>query len=216
LPNQASARCERLDSVVTLRRATRHLQAADPVLRRLIEAEGPCRLRPNRAGSSFDYLVRVILRQQISGYAADAIEGRLRARFGARLLPSQVLAASDATLRSLGLSRQKTGYLRDLSQKALDGLPLGTLSRRTDEGVIEALTTVRGIGRWTAEMLLMFRLGRPDVLPVDDYGIRKAMQVAYRMRALPKPDRMRRIAEAWRPYRTVACWYLWRSLDAPK
>jgi len=214
LPNQASARRERLDSSATLRRATRQLQAADPVLRRLIEAEGPCRLRPNRAGSSFDYLVRVILRQQISGYAADAIEGRLRARFGARLLPSQVLGASDATLRSLGLSRQKIGYLRDLSQKAADGLPLGNLSRRTDEGVIEALTTVRGIGRWTAEMLLMFRLGRPDVLPVDDYGIRKAMQVAYRMRALPKPDRMRRIAERWRPYRTVACWYLWRSLDA--
>jgi len=214
LANQASARSERLASAATRRRATRHLRAADPVLRRLIEAEGPCRLRPNRNGSTFDYLVRVILRQQISGYAADAIEARIRERFGRHLDPEDLLRADEAALRALGLSRQKISYVRDLSRKALDGHPLETLSRRSDEGVIETLTTIRGVGRWTAEMLLMFRLGRLDVLPVDDYGIRKAMQKAYRMRALPKPDRMRRIAEAWRPYRTVACWYLWRSLDA--
>jgi 3-methyladenine DNA glycosylase/8-oxoguanine DNA glycosylase len=184
------------------------------VLRRLIDAEGPCRLRVQRAGSGFDYLMRAILRQQISGHAANAIEARIRARFGPRLRPSQVLGADDATLRGLGLSRQKIGYLRDLSRKALDGLPLGDLARRTDERVIEALTTVKGVGRWTAEMFLMFRLGRPDVLPVDDYGIRKAMQLAYRMRVLPKAERMRRIAEPWRPHRSVACWYLWRSLVA--
>lgn len=214
MPNHVPPRSERLDSVATLRRATRHLRAADPVLRRLMDVEGPCRLRLHTAGSSFDYLARVILRQQISGHAANAIEARIRSRFGPRLQPGQVLGANDATLRSLGLSRQKIGYLRDLSRKAADGLPLAGLARRADDEVIAALTTVKGIGRWTAEMYLLFRLGRPDVWPVDDFGIRKALQLAYRMRSLPKPARMERLAEPWRPYRSVACWYLWRSLVA--
>jgi 3-methyladenine DNA glycosylase/8-oxoguanine DNA glycosylase len=124
-----------------------------------------------------------------------------------------VAGATDAQLRAAGLSRQKIAYLRDLTRLTQGGLPLRSLGRSTDDAVIEALTEVKGIGRWTAEMLLIFRLGRLDVLPVDDYGIRKAMQRAYRMRSLPKPERMRRLAERWRPYRTVACWYLWRSID---
>jgi 3-methyladenine DNA glycosylase/8-oxoguanine DNA glycosylase len=124
-----------------------------------------------------------------------------------------MLGASDEDLRGLGLSRQKARYLRDLAEKTEDGLPFGRLSRLSDEEVIETLTVVKGIGRWTAEMYLMFRLGRPDVLPVADLGIRAAMKRAYRMRAMPKPERMRRVAAPWRPYRTVACWYLWRSVD---
>jgi DNA-3-methyladenine glycosylase II len=196
-----------------LRRARAHLRRADPVLSAIVARVGPCRLQAQRGLPPFAYLARAILRQQISGHAANAIDERLHARFGSVLRPEHFLGASDALLRSLGLSRQKASYLRDLAAKAQDGLPLGRLSRLDDERVIETLTVVKGIGRWTAEMYLMFRLGRPDVLPVDDYGIRKAMQLAYRMRSLPKPDRMRRLAEPWRPYRTVACWYLWRSLD---
>jgi 3-methyladenine DNA glycosylase/8-oxoguanine DNA glycosylase len=186
---------------------------ADPVLAGIIGAVGPCRLEIHRAGSAFAYLSRAILAQQISLAAARSIANRMKARFGWPLRPEHVLSASIAELRSLGLSRQKAAYLRDLATRTRDGLPLDRLSRLSDERVIEVLTVVKGIGRWTAEMYLMFRLGRPDVLPVDDLGIRNAMKRAYRMRATPKKERMRRIAEAWRPHRTVACWYLWRSLE---
>lgn len=196
-----------------LRRARAHLRRADPVMAEVVRRVGPCRLRPQRGLPPFAYLARAILHQQISGHAANAIDRRLHERFGAVLEPRHFLGATDAELRGLGLSRQKAAYLRDLSAKAQDGLPLDRLGRLDDERVIEVLSAVKGIGRWTAEMYLMFRLGRPDVLPVDDYGIKKAMQLAYRMRALPKPERMRRLAEPWRPYRTVACWYLWRSLE---
>ena len=198
---------------LSLRRASRHLRRADPVLGEIVARVGPCRLRPHRGLPPFAYLARAILRQQISGHAANAIDERLHARFGEVLHPDHVIGATDQELRTIGLSRQKISYMRDLASKSQDGLPLHRIHRMGDERIIETLSTVRGIGRWTAEMYLMFRLGRPDVLPVDDYGIRKAMQLAYRMLALPKPDRMRKIAESWRPYRTVACWYLWRSLD---
>lgn len=197
----------------SLRAAALHLRRADPVLAKVVERVGPCRLRPHHGLPPFAYLARAILRQQISGHAANAIDARLHARFGRVLRPEHFTGASDDELRAAGLSRQKTSYLRDLAAKAQDGLPLHRLARMDDEQLIETLVVVKGIGRWTAEMYLMFRLGRPDVLPVDDYGIRKAMQLVYRMRSLPKPDRMRRVAEPWRPYRTVACWYLWRTLD---
>ncbi len=197
-----------------LGRATRHLTAADPVLAGLIRAAGPCRLEVRRGGSSFAYLARAILAQQISVAAARSIAGRVRERFGAPLRPEVVLGAADEELRGLGLSRQKVAYLRDLAGKTRDGLPLGRLSRMPDEKVIETLTVVKGVGVWTAEMYLMFRLGRPDVLPVGDLGIQMAMKRLYRMRGRPKPDRMRRIAARWRPWRTVASWYLWQSLDA--
>jgi 3-methyladenine DNA glycosylase/8-oxoguanine DNA glycosylase len=176
---------------------------------------GPCRLRSDRKGGPFAALVEAILYQQITGKAAATIHGRLRTAVGRRHpRPQDVEALSDAALREAGLSRQKISYLRDLSQKAKNGLPLARLHRLGDDAVVEALTGVKGIGRWTAEMFLMFRLGRPDVLPVDDYGIRKAMQRAYRKRSLPKPDWMRRAAAPWRPYRSVASWYLWRSLES--
>jgi 3-methyladenine DNA glycosylase/8-oxoguanine DNA glycosylase len=195
------------------RRAVAHLRAADPTLADLMDEVGPCRWQVHRAISPFAALTSAIVYQQISGKAAAAILARVVALGGkGRLRPAHVLAASDEALRACGLSRQKAAYLRDLAGHAVRGNGLSGLARLEDEAVIERLTAVRGVGRWTAEMYLMFRLGRPDVLPVDDYGIRKAMQRAYRMRALPRPDRMRLIAERWRPYRTVACWYLWRSL----
>lgn len=203
----------RLDSA-ELRRATRHLSAADPVMAVLIREVGPCRLEVRRGGSSFAYLARAILGQQISVAAARSIAGRMRERFGAPLRPEDILLATDGELRGLGLSRQKVAYLRDLAARTGDALPLGRLSRMPDEKVIEVLTVVKGVGVWTAQMYLMFRLGRPDVLPVGDLGIQTAMKRFYPMRGHPKPGRMQRIAAPWRPWRTVACWYLWQSLDA--
>jgi 3-methyladenine DNA glycosylase/8-oxoguanine DNA glycosylase len=197
----------------TLRRAAAHLRR-DRVLAPIIRGVGPCRLRVDRRTAPFAALVESILYQQITGKAAATIHDRLRALCGRPApRPEDILRATDAELRAVGLSRQKVGYLRDLSGRVRDGLPLHRLSRLPDEAVIEALTEVKGIGRWTAEMFLIFRLGRLDVLPVDDYGVRKAMQRAYRKRALPKADWMRKTAEPWRPYRTVASWYLWRSVS---
>jgi len=205
----------RLDAAA-LRGARHHLAAADPVMARLLREVGPLPMRAHRGGSAFAYLTRAILAQQISGAAARSIANRIKDRFGWPLRPEHVLRSNDAELRALGLSRQKAGYLRDLAAHTRDGLPLGRLGRLSDERVIESLTVVKGIGRWTAEMYLIFRLGRPDVLPVDDLGIRTAMRRAYGMRGLPKKERMRRTAAPWRPYRSVACFYLWESLDAAK
>jgi DNA-3-methyladenine glycosylase II len=205
----------RLDAAA-IARARRHLAAADPVMARLVREIGPVPMGVRRGGSAFAYLSRAILAQQISVAAARSIGNRIRLRFGWPLRPEHVLRSSDAELRSLGLSRQKIGYLRDLAARTRDGLPLDRLSRLSDERVIEALTVVKGIGRWTAEMYLMFRLGRGDVLPVDDLGIRSAMRRAYGMRGMPTKQRMRRVAEAWRPYRSIACFYLWKSLETAK
>jgi len=197
-----------------LRRAVRHLRRADPVLARVIAEVGPCRHRVERGGGPFAALVEAIVYQQLAGAAAATIHGRLCALVGRKHPRAEDVAGlGDDELRAVGLSRQKIGYLRDLVARVQDGLPLGRLSRLSDEAVVEALSTVKGIGRWTSEMYLMFRLGRLDVLPVDDLGIRKAMQRAWRKRALPWPDWMRLTAEPWRPYRSVACWYLWQSLE---
>ncbi len=197
-----------------LRRAAAHLRRRDPVLAPIIAEVGPCRLRVERGGGPFSALVESIVYQQLSGHAAATIHTRLCALAGGRRpRPEDIAHASDAALRKAGLSRQKIGYLRDLTARVRDGLPLHRISHLPDEAVIEVLTAVKGIGRWTAEMYLIFRLGRLDVLPVDDYGIRKAMQKVYRKRALPKADWMQKVAEPWAPYRTVASWYLWRSLD---
>jgi 3-methyladenine DNA glycosylase/8-oxoguanine DNA glycosylase len=198
-----------------LRDGTAHVRRADPVIAAIVTEVGRCRLAVDARGSHFAALLESILYQQITGKAAASIHSRLCALVRrTQPRPSDILKASDTELRAVGLSRQKISYLRDLAGHVENGLPLARISRLPDEQVIEALTDIRGIGRWTAEMFLMFRLGRLDVLPVHDYGIRKAMQLAYRMRQLPKPDRMHRVAESWRPYRTIACWYLWRSLDA--
>ncbi|HET7294265.1 MAG TPA: DNA-3-methyladenine glycosylase 2 family protein, partial [Vicinamibacteria bacterium] len=198
----------------TLRRAARHVARNDAVMAPLVRRVGPCRFEIDRGGGPFASLVEAIMYQQLAGAAAVAIFRRFRERIGRRYArPVDIAALPDAELRKVGLSRQKIGYLRDLTARVQDGLALHRVHRMDDEGVVRTLTQVKGVGRWTAQMYLMFRLGRLDVLPVDDYGVRKAMQTAYRMRKLPKPERMERIAEPWRPYRSVACWYLWRSLD---
>jgi 3-methyladenine DNA glycosylase/8-oxoguanine DNA glycosylase len=198
-----------------LPRAVAHLRRRDRVLARVISEVGPCRFRPEATQGAFAALAESIVYQQITGRAAAAIWRRLHDTLGVRRLrPEHIQGASEATLRRAGVSPQKIRYLRDLSARASNGLPLRSLSRLPDDRVVEVLTRVKGVGRWTAEMFLIFRLGRTDVLPVHDYGIRKALKKAYRLRQLPKPEWIERMAERWRPWRTIACWYLWRSLDA--
>lgn len=195
-------------------RARRLLARRDPILRDLMRAHGPCGLAARQHADPFKALTRAIVGQQLSAKAAATIFSRFEALFDAFPTPAQVSAVSDDRLRGVGLSSQKLGYLRDLCRRIVEGeLPLDVLDRMDDEAVIENLTQVKGIGRWTAEMFLIFRLQRPDVLPVGDLGIVRAVQRAYRLRKAPSPDRLTRIGEAWRPYRSVACWYLWASLN---
>ena len=167
----------------------------------------------------FDALAESIAYQQLSGKAAATIFGRVRALYPKRkwLDPEQLLATPDETLRSAGLSRAKTAALKDLAAKTIDGtVPAGrALIRMTDDEIITRLTAVRGIGRWTVEMLLLFDLGRPDVWPVDDYGVRKGFAKTFRRRKLPTPKELMKFGEKWRPYRSVAAWYFWRALDEP-
>jgi 3-methyladenine DNA glycosylase/8-oxoguanine DNA glycosylase len=197
------------------RRAVRHLVAADPALGRVIERVGPCSLRPLADGTHFDAVCRSIVYQQLSGKAAATIHARVLGLYGGRApLPHELAATSDERLRGVGLSRQKLTYLKDLAARVAAGtLPIETLHDLPDEEVIEALVQVKGIGRWTAQMFLMFRLGRPDVLPDLDLGIQKGIQRTYRLRKLPSPARVQDIGAKWAPYRTVASWYLWRSLE---
>ncbi|HEX2484263.1 MAG TPA: DNA-3-methyladenine glycosylase [Myxococcota bacterium] len=200
--------------------AVAQLRAADPVLGRTLERAGPFALERKRAPTLFYALAEAITHQQLSGRAARTIFGRVvelfpRTRGGPT--PEQVLAATDEALRGAGLSRAKVASLRDLAEKAASGaIPtLAEARRLDDEAVIEQLSSVRGIGRWTAEMLLIFHLGRPDVLPLGDYGVRKGYALAFRKRALPTPAELAKRGERWRPYRTVATWYLWRALELP-
>ena len=203
------------------RLAIRHLRASDPALARLIDAAGPFRLELQKTPSVFVALAEAIVYQQLSGKAAATIFARLRALFPrAREAPTpqQILRASDQKLRGAGLSRAKLLSLRDLAQQTRNGeIPsLAELRRMPDEAIIERLTQVRGIGRWTAEMFLIFRLGRPDVLPADDYGVRMGFGVALRKRALPSRKELERRGARWQPYRTVASWYLWRAVEMAK
>ena len=190
----------------------------DPVLAALIKAHGACGLGAVRDRyDHFAMLVRAIVFQQLSTKAATTIHNRLLERMpGAVPTPEALAALTDEQLRASGISRQKAGYLRDLCAKVASGaVPLDAVETMTDDDVVVALTQVKGIGRWTAEMFLIFRLQRPDVLPVGDLGIVNAIRKVYRLRKKPTANRLRQIGEAWRPYRSVACWYLWRSLDAP-
>jgi len=203
-----------LDKTVDYTKARRLLARRDPVLRDLIRAHGPCGLAARQHADPFKALIRAIVGQQLSTKAAATIFSRFEGLFQAFPTPSQVLAMPDERLRAVGLSSQKLGYLRDLCRRIEEGqLPLDVFDRMDDESVVETLTQVKGIGRWTAEMFLIFRLQRPDVLPVGDLGIVKAVQRAYKLRKAPSADRLTRIGEAWRPYRSVACWYLWASLN---
>ena len=196
-------------------RARRILLRRDPILAALIRRQGPCGLAAARRADHFSALVRAITFQQLSTKAASTIYNRMAALMpGGVPTPEGFAALSDDQLRAAGMSRQKIGYLRDLCEKvASKKIDLAALDALSDEEVVAALVTVKGIGRWSAEMFLIFRLLRPDVLPVGDLGIVTAIQRAYKLRKRPTPDRMRKIGEAWRPYRSVASWYLWRSLD---
>jgi DNA-3-methyladenine glycosylase II len=199
-------------------RARRLLMRRDPVLGAAIKRIGPCGLAERQHGHHLSALVRAIIGQQLSSKAAATIYDRLAALFPERaVVDVSILAAlDDARLRAAGVSPQKLGYLRDLCARIGDGrLQLDTLEEMPDEAVIERLTAVRGFGRWTAEMFLMFRLHRPDVLPVNDLGINNAVQRLYGWRKKPEPKRLLKLGEAWRPYRSVACWYLWQTLRKP-
>jgi len=196
-------------------KARRALMRRDPVLAAVIKKYKNRSLLDTPATDPFSALVRAITAQQISTKAAATIHGRLVALMpGGIATPAALLTISDDQLRAAGLSRQKSAYLRDLAAKVTSGeLPVDSLHELSDEDVVQAIVKVKGLGRWSAEMFLMFRLRRPDVLPVGDLGIVTAMQRLYRMRKKPTAARMTKIGEAWRPYRTVACWYLWRSLE---
>lgn len=197
--------------------ARRHLTAADPKLGALIEKVGPFALRLKQTDGAFAALAESIVYQQLNGKAAATILGRVKALFPSRVFftPRDLIAAKDEELRGAGLSRSKLAALRDLAAKAEDGTvpTLPALAKMTDDEIVERLTVVRGIGRWTVEMLLIFRLGRPDVLPVADYGVRQGFKRVFKTRELPTADQMTRRGEKWRPFRSVASWYLWRALE---
>jgi DNA-3-methyladenine glycosylase II len=195
------------------------LQAADRVLAELITRAGPFRLQTRAHLSPFQALLRAIVYQQLSGQAAETIYQRLLGLFPQRRpTPQRLLSASAEALRGAGLSRAKIAAAQDLAAKALDGTVPSRQRLQTldDEAVIERLLAVRGVGRWTAEMLLMFYLGRPDVLPVADLGVRKGFMLTYRLAQLPGARELLAHGESWRPYRSVASWYLWRALDLTK
>jgi DNA-3-methyladenine glycosylase II len=196
-------------------RARRVLMRRDPVLGQAIKRIGPCLMAERQRKDHLTALIGAIVSQQLSTKAAATIFGRLAALFPEQRIPSAsaLAAIDDQTLRSVGLSGQKVGYLRDLSARIGDGrLLLDELEALDDEEVIDRLVAVKGFGRWTAEMFLMFRLHRPDVLPVGDLGIVNAVQRLYGLRKRPDPKRVAKLGEAWRPYRSVASWYLWQSL----
>lgn len=200
------------------RKAINHLKRVDPVMAEVIAAVGKCDLAPRADGTHFDAVMRAIIFQQLSGQAAGTIHRRFKELFGGNdPTPKELLRTSDEKLRAVGLSGQKTRYLKDLATRVESGdFPIDTLHGLPDDRIIEALTAVKGVGRWTAQMFLMFRLGRPDVLPDLDLGIQKGVMRAYGLRKHPAPKRVAKIGAKWAPYRTVASWYLWRLLDTDK
>src|ERR1700745_1867961 len=196
------------------------LRASHPRMAEVMSTSRLYKITPPFSIRPFDALAESIAYQQLSGKAAATIFGRVRALYPKRkwLDPEQLLATPDETLRAAGLSRAKTAALKDLAAKTIDGtVPSGrTLLRMSDDEIIGRLTAVRGIGRWTVEMLLLFDLGRPDVWPVDDYGVRKGFAKTFGRRKLPTPKQLMKFGEKWRPYRSVAAWYFWRALDQPE
>lgn len=196
-------------------RALDHLRA-DPVMAGLIERVGPMKLRPRRL-PPFEALTHAVIHQQLSGKAAGTILGRFRALFDQEAFPTPhaVLQTAAELLRGAGLSRPKASYILGMAQHAVDGVipSLAKCEQMTDTELLERFTQIKGIGRWTVEMLLIFNLGRPDVLPIHDLGVRKGFQFAYRKRKLPEPEKLDRFGARWAPYRTTAAWYLWRAAD---
>jgi len=198
-----------------LRKAVTHLKKSDPVMARIIDAVGPCRFQVRSEGTHYEAVFRSILYQQLAGPAALAIHRRVQALYGGRdPAPEELLQTPDEALRGAGLSRQKLAYLRDLSARTATGeVEMHGIDQLSDADIISSLTRVKGVGRWTAEMFLIFRLGRPDILPDLDLGVRNAIKRAYRLRKVPDSKRVHKIGAPWAPYRSVATWYLWRSVD---
>lgn len=201
--------------------AVAHLSGRDPRLGALLERVGPCRLEISPRHSPYEFLCESIAYQQLNGRAAATIFGRFCGLFGRRSrapAPGLIDGSAIELLRTAGLSQAKSLAIKDLAAKTLAGVVPGraALARLDDEAIVERLIQVRGIGRWTVEMFLIFGLGRPDVLPVDDYGVRKGYQRAFRKRRPPEPKELLAWGERWRPYRSVASWYLWRAAEAPK
>lgn len=197
-----------------MRRAISHLKRVDPVLGEIIERVGPCRIQ--YAEPDFETLARSIVFQQLNGKAARAIFARLKGALGngSRMTPREVLSLPPAQMQTLGLSRQKVKYIHDLAEKVQAGvITFSQLADLSDAEVIDHLTTVKGIGVWTAQMFLLFALRRPDILATGDLGIRLAIRKAYRLRKLPSPARVEKLGATWHPHSSVACWYLWRSSD---
>jgi DNA-3-methyladenine glycosylase II len=207
-------------TILTDTSAARHLARIDPVMRRLIRSVGPFTLMPRNRRTPFESLARAIAYQQLHDKAAESILRRFIALFPGRRFPKpdELLAMKSEAIRQAGFSHPKIAALRDLAAKTLDGtVPTNPVIRGLDDdAVVERLVAVRGIGRWTVEMLLIFQLGRPDVLPVDDFGVRNGFRIAYGLREMPTPKEVLRYGERWKPYRTAAAWYLWRAADRAK
>ena len=199
---------------------TGYLSKVYPVMRRLIVEIGPFTLKPTILRSPFESLVRAVAHQQLHDKAAESILKRFIRLFPGRKFPrpDDLLAMNATSIRGAGFSHAKVSALRDLAAKTLDGTvpTTRTIMQCEDEAIVQRLTEVRGIGRWTVEMLLIFQLGRPDVLPINDFGVRNGFRIAYRRRSMPTPKHVSRYGERWRPYRTVASWYLWRAADREK
>ena len=197
--------------------ALRFLRRTDPVMAQLIRQAGPFSVNPERGVGPYEALVQAVAHQQLTGKAARTILGRFYALYGADCCPepARLVDTPDEALRGCGFSRAKAASLKDIAARTLDGtIPQRrALARMKNEAIIERLVEARGVGRWTVEMFLMFTLGRPDVLPVDDYGIRLGYKIAYGKRTLPKPKSLAKFGERWAPYRTTASWYLWRAVD---
>ena len=202
------------------RAALKHLADVDPVMRRLIRQVGPCQLVPKTRRTLFQTLVMAVANQQLNNKAAATILGRFIKLFPGRRFPrpEDVASVSDDAIRAAGFSRAKVASIRDIAAKTLEGVvPTSReVARLSDDEIVERLTEVRGVGRWTVEMLLIFQLARPDVLPADDFGLRTGFRHAYRRRRLPTPKEVLAHGESWRPYRTTASWYLWRAVDLAK
>jgi len=195
-----------------MRKAINHLKKSDPILSGVIVRTGVYRMR--YSPPEFHSLAEAIVYQQLNGKAAVTIFKRFAALAGDPVTPEGILKLTDAQLRSVGLSKQKSSYLKDMARRAARReLDFARLPGMTDDEVIKHLTQVKGVGVWTAQMFLMFTLRRPNVLPTGDYGIQMAIKKHYKKRRMPKPEVMAKIAKSWEPYRSVACWYLWRSLD---
>jgi DNA-3-methyladenine glycosylase II len=195
-----------------MRKAIDHLKKSDPILRAIIERVGPCRMEFGEP--VFHSLAEAIVYQQLNGKAAVTIFNRFAALAGEPVTPEGILKLTPENMRAVGLSKQKSSYLFDMAERASRGeLDFTRLPDLTDEEVIKHLTQVKGVGVWTAHMFLMFTLKRPNVLPTGDFGVQMAIKKHYGKRKLPKPLQMEKIARPWEPYRSIACWYLWRSLD---